>query len=280
MSAEADQGCLSHWEQQVADWVVAACELEVLSPKPGNVSPNLSFSNMSVQDFVLSAQAIAPVLACAAVQPLGVTVLEAVEATRRVVECNTNLGIILLLAPLAAVPKGVSLAMGISDVLHRTTVFDSRLVYQAIQLAEPSGLGKVEDQDIREEPQLTLLKCMELAADRDRIAAQYANGFQDVLQTGLPWFVDNLKSCQSPKHAVTRLALQLLAEFGDSLIARKCGPETSDLARIKARSVLASDMREYDAFDLWLRADGNQRNPGTTADLVAAVLFAAHRERL
>ena len=35
--------------------------------------------------------------------------------------------------------------------------------------------------------------------------------------------------------------------------------------------------KELNEFDRWLRADGNRRNPGTTADLVAASLFAAFR---
>jgi len=33
-------------------------------------------------------------------------------------------------------------------------------------------------------------------------------------------------------------------------------------------------------FDFWLRSDGHRRNPGTTADLIAAALFVLLRDGL
>ena len=48
-----------------------------------------------------------------------------------------------------------------------------------------------------------------------------------------------------------------------------------------ARQVRGFDywkVREFREFDAWLRADGHRRNPGTTADLIAASLFAAFRD--
>ena len=104
--------------------------------------------------------------------------LGAIEATRRVVSTNTNLGIVLLLAPLAAVADCVDLAEGVEAVLAATTVDDARHVYHAIRLAQPGGLGEVSDQDIAREPTISLRDVMGLAADRDLIARQYANGFQ------------------------------------------------------------------------------------------------------
>jgi len=94
-----------------------ACLLEVSAPKPGNVSPGRHFHDTRYEDFLASAAAIGPALALAGDHPLGATVLAAVEATRRWTRANTNLGIILLLAPLARAaltrlaPSGASAAL-------------------------------------------------------------------------------------------------------------------------------------------------------------------------
>jgi len=276
---------VTHWHQQVAKWVRTACIMEVMSPKPGNVGPNSEFLDSSVSDFLKSAEAIAPELALAETRCLGESILTAVEATRTVVTHNTNLGIILLIAPLAAVPPQLSLFDGIADVLNATTIDDSQLVYQAIRIAQPGGLGEVSDQDLQNEPTLSLLECMRLAADRDMIAAQYANGFRQVLNEGLEWLREAEGFIDSQPAQIAWLATRLLAEYGDSLISRKCGPEMSNDVRQKARTVLDSGWpnrpetsRMFDDFDAFLRADGNQRNPGTTADMVAAILFAALRD--
>lgn len=280
LSAEDQQ-----WRRLVADWVQLACQREVQSPKPGNVSPGLNFTDATVADFLASADAIAPVMARASGQALGATVLECVERTRKVVQHNTNLGIILLIAPLAAVPNGKTLKSGIRDVLNRTTVADSVAVYEAIRRAHPAGLGEVEDQDVQQQPTQNLVECMRLASDRDLIAAQYVNDFPQVLDDGLKWFAEARQSIESPEGQITWLAVRFLAEFGDSLVARKCGQSMSDEVRDKASQLLTNGwpqepgsenkLAEFDAF---LRADGNRRNPGTTADFIAAILFAALRE--
>ena len=274
-----------HWSQQISQWVQLACQREVQSPKPGNVSPGNDFADATVADFLASADAIAPVMAMASERPLGRTILECVEATRQVVGHNTNLGIILLIAPLAAVPSSKSLAEGIDDVLQNTTVDDSVAVYEAIRRAQPAGLGEVKDQDLQQAPSENLVECMRLAADRDLIAAQYANGFEQVLGNGLEWLAEAQRTIESSAEQITWLAVRFLAEFGDSLIARKCGLPMSELVQQKARELLHSGwpyqsassagLKELDSF---LRADGNRRNPGTTADFIAAVIFAGLRE--
>jgi len=271
----------------ICDQIVVACAMEVMSPKPGNVGPGSEFANASVDDFLRSAHAIAPILATGGKQALGAKILDAVQATRKVVDHNTNLGIVLLLAPLAAVPHDQLLRDGIGAVLNSTTIADSRRVYQAIRAAQPSGLGEASEQDLNEEPTLNLLECMKLAADRDMIAAQYANGFHDVLTTGQDYLRECSQLANSQPQQISMLAVRLLAEFGDSLIARKCGLEMSNVVRGKARALLDNGWpmqhdtgQQYAAFDGFLRSDGNRRNPGTTADLVAAILFSALREGL
>lgn len=273
------------WSQRIPEWVRLACQREVQSPKPGNVSPGNDFADATVADFLASADAIAPVMAMASERPLGRTILECVEATRQAVGHNTNLGIILLIAPLAAVLSSKSLADGIADVLKTTTVDDSIAVYEAIRRAQPAGLGEVTEQDLQQVPTQNLVDCMRLAADRDLIAAQYANGFQQVLGNGLEWLDEAQRTIPSLAEQMTWLAVRFLAEFGDSLIARKCGVPMSELVQQKAQELLHSGWPHQMGssagladFDRFLRADGNRRNPGTTADFIAAVLFAGLRE--
>jgi triphosphoribosyl-dephospho-CoA synthase len=276
---------MTNWQQHIAAWTEQACLLEVTSPKPGNVSPNREFSDSSVKDFCRSARAVAPEIGLATERPLGVTILRSVQATRNVVNHNTNLGIILLLAPLAAIPKGRSLTDGIHEILQTTTVQDSLNVYEAIRIAQPAALGKADNQDLNQTPTETLVECMRLAADRDLIARQYVTGFHDVLIRGVSWLRESMEVTPSQTQQIVWLSLRLMAEFGDSLIARKCGAEMSGRVQNKAAGILANGWphtpeshRELHEFDEFLREDGHRRNPGTTADLVAGILFAALRE--
>lgn len=262
-----------------------ACALEATARKPGNVHPRAAFADMAYPDFVLSALAIAPALDRAPGRPLGETILDAVAATRSVVDRNTNLGMILLLAPLAAIPGERPWQAEVADLLARTTVDDSKAAYRAIRLASPGGLGEAAEQDLDDEPTLPLRDVMALAADRDLIARQYANGFADIDGIGHATLDRNLKAGRPLEAAIILAHLALLAELGDSLIARKCGQAASDEARSRAQAVLDRCWPEAEAgrsalesFDAWLRADGHRRNPGSTADLTAAALFVALRD--
>ena len=259
-----------------------ACIWEATARKPGNVHRFRDFPDASYVDFLLSAAAIAPVMEKASRQPVGQTVLEAVQATRQVVATNTNLGIILLLAPLAAVPPGEALRDGLERVLAGLDVADSRAVYEAIRLARPAGLGSVADQDVAAEPTLPLRQVMALAADRDMIARQYADGFREVLDEGVPALQEGLRH-GSLEGATILCHLRWMTNHPDSLIARKRGLKEAEEASRRARAVLAAGWPERGDtlladLDAWLRAEGNARNPGTSADLVAASLFVALRE--
>src|SRR5262245_59868106 len=159
----------------IAECVQLACVLEATARKPGNVTRYQDFADMTYLDFVISAAAIAPVLEQTARLGVGRTVLEGVKATRRMVRPNTNLGILLLLAPLAAAND-----RPIDQVLTALTIDDSRAVFEAIRLVNPGGLGEAAEQDVRGEPTVPLRQAMALAADRDLVARQYANDFREV----------------------------------------------------------------------------------------------------
>jgi triphosphoribosyl-dephospho-CoA synthase len=259
---------------------------EVTARKAGNVHRSIDFDDVTYTDFILSAQAAAPEIGLAASRRLGETVLAAIRATRAVVRTNTNLGIVLLLAPLAKVPDGLDLQAGVENVLAGTTVEDAANVYEAIRLAAPGGLGKANEQDVQSAPTLSLRAVMALAADRDLVARQYANGFADVFDLGVPALLDGLSRFGRVEPAVQHCQLAWLAAHPDSLIARKRGWQVASEASQGAQDVrlrggvgTADGQAAYDDFDRWLRADGHARNPGTTADLVTACLFAALRER-
>jgi triphosphoribosyl-dephospho-CoA synthase len=261
-----------------------ACTWEVLARKAGNVCPGREFPDLTVNDFLLSAAAIAPVLEQAPRQPLGITILRCIEETRKVVNTNTNLGIVLLLAPLASVPLDQPLEPGLKRVLEHTTVEDSRNVYTAIRLAKPGGLGEVKEQDVRAEPTLPLRDVMTLAKERDQIAAQYATVFTTVfdLQDRL---VRVAKRHGNIERAIIDAQLEFLTRYVDSLVSRKLGFVRAARIGVWARVIIDAGgpvtwhgRPRYRAFDAWLRSDNHARNPGTTADLIAAALFVALRE--
>ncbi|MGE0607608.1 MAG: triphosphoribosyl-dephospho-CoA synthase [Pirellulales bacterium] len=269
----------------VGQCATLACVLEVTAPKPGNVHRGADFFDASYIDFIAGAVAIGPhVQAAAEGTKVGAAVLAAVEATRRVTSTNTNLGTVLLLVPLAkAASASRDLAAtpeALAQVLESLQADDARLVYEAIRLARPGGLGQVESGDMHQAPPGSLLDAMRLAADRDLVARQYVTNFETVLTAALPWLVQARQAGHSLADAIVQVQLRLMAAWPDSLIARKCGADMAQQASDRAADVLElgqpGDQLYLDGLadlDFWLRSDGHRRNPGTTADLIAAGLF-------
>lgn len=267
--------------------VTLACQWEATAPKPGNVHRGTDFDDLRFSDFLTSAAVIGPILGSPIDRSLGEIVLSAVTETQRFVQSNTNLGIILLLAPLVKVPREVPLQAGVSRVLSKLTSSDARDVYAAIRLANPGGLGNAAEMDVAQPAPGDLLAAMRLAADRDAIALQYSSNFQRLLEEIAPQLVAHRAAGLSLTSAIIRAHLQQIANYGDSLIARKSGPEVNAQAQFAAQqclAALASGEEIYYAalsdFDFWLRSDGKRRNPGTTADLIAAALFVLFRDDL
>jgi triphosphoribosyl-dephospho-CoA synthase len=297
-------------DADVASAAQLACLLEVSAPKPGNVSPDRHFGDMRYEDFLASAAAIGGPLAGAGTRGVGATVRLAVEATARWTRSNTNLGIVLLLAPLAhaAQEKGdgshfrtqfpageppsdatkkmrpVPFSEGLREAVRRslgaTTVHDAREAYAAIRLASPGGLGQADAQDVADEPTLTLLDVMRLAADRDGIAREYATGFETTFGTGVPALERARADGLSWDNAIVETFLTLLAAAPDTHVARRGGQAlAADVSR-RARTALAAGgvrsttgLRAIDEMDRGLRDEQNTANPGTTADLTAAAIF-------
>lgn len=269
--------------EEIAAAAQLACLLEASAPKPGNVSPGISFHDTRYEDFLASAAAIAPAFLDAGARPLGVTILRAIEATRRWTTANTNLGIVLLLAPLARAAHSASpapLRDRVRAVLASTTVADAESVYAAIRLAHPGGLGDVPAQGVASAPSVSLTAAMELAADRDDIAREYATAFDRTFSVGVPALEVARAAGLDWPTAIVECYLALLAHSPDTLIARKIGPEAAGEVRARAASVRAAGGMRTDAgrravaaFDLELRDARNSRNPGTSADITAAAVF-------
>lgn len=263
-----------------------ACALDVQARKPGNVSIASAGHGMQATLFIASAEAAAGPL-CAPGRSVGERIEGAMRATLAVAHCNTNLGILLLCAPLAQACETWSRDQGLpalrqqlEGVLQALSVADARAAYRAIAAAQPGGLGDAAQQDVRAEPTIGLREAMALAADRDRIAWQYAHGHADLFDLGLPVFEAALSF--GPSVAMQHTFLACLTAWPDSHIVRKHGLASAHSvmaearpwhARARAGQALDADPA-FAAWDASLKARG--LNPGTSADLsVATALLAA-----
>ena len=259
-----------------------ACLLEVSAPKPGNVSPDRHFHDTRYEDFLASAVAIGPALADAGLYPVGSTVRRAVIATRQWTKSNTNLGIVLLVAPLAraALQSGGTLRQRLARVLASTTVQDAAEVYAAIRHAHPGGLGEAAAEDVSESPSVTLRDAMGLAADRDAIAREYITDFALTFDVGVPALRRAREEGLPWIDASVDAYLRLLDSTADTHIARKLGRTEAEAVSLRAREVLNAGGIRTEAgrqalaeLDSALRDPRNRRNPGTTADLTCAAIF-------
>ena len=225
--------------RSVAAAAQLACVLEVSSEKPGNVTPSHDFHDMTYEDMVRSAIALGPEL----VRECGVgeTVLAVVRATRRVATANTNLGIALLLAPLAkAALDGGPLRARLGATLRALDVADARAAYAAIRHSGASGLHERVEHDVRSEPAVGLRDAMASAAERDSVASEYATDYALTFDTGVPALVAALGDGLAVREAIVELHLRLLERAPDTLIARKRGAAAAARVSAAAREVLAA----------------------------------------
>lgn len=259
--------------------VQLACVLEASAAKPGNITPAHDFSDATYVDMLRSALALGPVFARPAAlrRSVGELIADGVAATQRVTSANTNLGIVLLFAPLVRAQvtrrEDEALRPAIERILAGLDVADAAAAFAAIARAEPGGLGEVSEHDVRTPARVSLREAMAAAAHRDSIASEYATGYAIVFDTGLPLLLETLREGTSTLQAIVSLHVGLLASHPDSLIARKAGA-----AAARAVSEAAREVRDgtgsLEDFDRSLRREGGRLNPGATADLVAATLLA------
>jgi triphosphoribosyl-dephospho-CoA synthase len=269
-------------EKEIGELFLAACRAELHALKPGNVHVHAAGHGMEVAQFEASAQAAAPWIAAPGVK-VGTRILRAVEASFAAAGCNTNLGILLLCAPLAAAAE-MKLEKGLHQrlaaVLSGLDAGDAASVYAAIRKAAPGGLGETPEQDVAMPPTIGLLDAMQIAASRDRIAYNYVTGFADIFDFGLPEFARARALTADLDLAVSTLHMAYLAQFADSHIARKHGEAVADAVRQEAIALtplwkpVAQRSTERELLDFDADLKRRHLNPGTTADLVVATVFA------
>ena len=175
-------------------------------------------------------------------------------------------------------------------VLQQLDKSDSQWVYKAIVLASPGGLGSSDKMDVRNSKAPDdLLEAMRLASPLDWIARSYANNFEELFQEIAPAILQEVQNCGDTSEGVRRFQVRWLAKHGDSLVLRKQGEHENQQLMLRAAKVasaldalsdqerqqlvVAQFEKQWLQLDRWLRAKGNRRNPGTTADLIAAALF-------
>lgn len=265
-----------------------ACLAELEALKPGNVHIFADGHGMQVQDFIKSAEVSAPVL-CNDEQfgsrTLGQRILAALEVTYAAVSCNTNLGIILLAAPVVQAalqyPK-LPLQTALQQVLQETTVDDAAHVYAGIRLVNPAGMGQRSEHDVSQAPQITLLAAMQLAAGQDMVARQYVEGYAQIWTQALPLYVHGIARWQRPAWALTAVYLYWLSSVPDSHIARKYGEAAAlnvqQAARQHVEAFMALDnpknyLPALLQWDQSLKQQGI--NPGTSADLTVITAMLA-----
>lgn len=270
-------------EDQVAGAYIEACLAELDAPKPGNVHRFAPGHGMSLVDFVRSAEASAAPIAARGAR-VGVRVRRAVEATLSAVGQNTNLGIILLCAPLAAAMESADVALrpALARVLDNLDRADAADVFSAIAAANPGGLGRATRHDVNAPATATLREAMAEAADRDRIARQYVTTYEDIFLLGLPALETSRQLQSDPRWSTLAVYLAFLGAMPDTHVLRNFDAATAEAIRREAadwRDAFAAArdpegmMERLLSWDAALKTRGI--NPGTSADLTVATLFAS-----
>jgi triphosphoribosyl-dephospho-CoA synthase len=284
------------WDETLRARIAAAyrqaCLSELDALKPGNVHRFSDGHKMMLEDFVTSADVSAEPLTRAGLG-LGERIYQAVEATREAVGCNTNLGILILCAPLvqalleAPADETLPLRERLRRVIRQADARETEWLFRAIALASPGGLGQSDRHDVSEPASVPLIEAMRHAAERDRIARQYATGYADLFDYALPRLHAFEQCWPRGSWAVTGLYLDLLARFPDTHIRRKYGLYKAVVTSLHAASLAQGLARagkpEHYQLRL-LQADAEFKregiNPGTSADMTVATIFLAYLESM
>ncbi len=260
-----------------------ACDIELHAFKPGNVSIYSEGHGMTVKDFQLSAITSAESITNLNYS-LGEKIYYAVKNTREAVGCNTNLGIILLCAPmieaLSTMDKNANFRNSLAHVLQTSTINDAHWVFKAIALAAPGGLGDSEQADVHSEPKITLINAMKIAENKDRIARQYTTNFKDIFDFAILRYNESFKKWGDLNWSAVASYSALLSKYPDSHIERKYGnqyTQTVQKQMLSVHEVLLNTDKPQQYENMLSEIDNKFKqagiNPGTTADLTVATIF-------
>lgn len=264
----------------------SACMDELQALKPGNVHIFADGHGMTIHDFIKSADVTADIITNPNLS-LGERVFYAVEATQQAVAQNTNLGVLLLCAPLIeavySLKPSQTFEQSLHEALNQTTVSDAHWVAKAIVLANPAGLGKAKQGDVHDAAGFNLLELMQLAQFKDRIAWNYANAYSDIMWFGVQRYRDAMLKWDNAAWATTALYLGLLSGQPDTHVLRKFGALTAQKVMQEASDLELTYWQTANPklvqktllnWDVSLKQRGI--NPGTSADFVVATLLAEY----
>ena len=293
--------------------------LEVCTyPKPGTVHRFYDFKDTKFEHFIASGVAIGPIIREASIKGLlvdcGKLGLSEVGVGRYIRKCivesgrwhhggNTNLGIVTLLVPLAVGAalsrskhekiKARLLRQKVRETMESTTVDDSINFYDAVRSADFSCLGRISPKSapdvtskfaIRELSQknITLYKVMKVCSPWDNICKEWITGMRITFKLGYPVIKTVYRETRDLNTAIAQCFLTILANYPDSLIARKNGMEIAKKISQKAQKILVNGgnltdegRNEAERFDEQLHTPDNRLNPGTTADLTASSIMVS-----
>jgi len=298
--------------KHISNCLELAMLLEVTAAKPGNVNLTVGFEGTRVEHFLASAVAAESSFEEAAhhgiaVQDKKLSVSD-VGMGQIIKECaadinvwqkggNTLLGSVMLLVPIA-VAAGMTpteenfgfdfsrLRENLKLAVESTTAEDAVHLYEAIDVAKPSGLGGAPDLDVTDpasktrilKENVSLYEVCKIAAGYDDICSEWVNNYPITFDLAYPYLTAQLKHGDL-NTAVVHTFLKVLSEHPDTFIARKVGAEKARKISLDAKKVLELGGLETPAgrksnieLDRRLRESRNLLNPGTTADITAAAL--------
>jgi triphosphoribosyl-dephospho-CoA synthase len=302
--------------QHISRCLQLAIILEVSADKPGNVNLVVDFEGTRCEHFLASSIAAGPSFQEAAYRGTEIAQKKRALASAGLGELikygiadiaewqrggNTLLGTIMLFAPLA-VAAGMTptkdekfaldfsaLRKNVDAVIRASTAEDSVAVYEAIDIAKPSGLNGAPDLSVKDpdskarliRENVSLFEVFKIASGYDDICSEWINNFPITFDLAYPYLMEQLK-CKDHNTAIVDTFLKVLAEHPDTFISRKVGKEKAKEVSVGAKQILelggvetAKGKEALIAFDKKLRKAGNDYNPGTTADITAAALALA-----
>ena len=259
-----------------------SCKKDIELIKPGNVNLLSSHKDTKAQDYLDSAILSSKELFNQNYS-LGKRILESVNVTRSQVNVNTNLGIILLCAPVIQSYidfNNLDLRDGIKKTLSTTSIKDTHDLCAAINISSPGGLGDSDMYDTASYPNASIKQIMDYSQEYDRISYQYSHNFSDIFDFIIPKLEFLNQRYESLDISLSLLFIEILAKIPDSHISRKFGDKIAKKTSNNAHDLLKILDREHDP-DYLAKALNNLDyeykkkgiNPGTTADLLVASLM-------
>ena len=259
-----------------------ACRKDIELIKPGNVNIKSPHSDTNAEDYLESSLLSSKEL----FKPdysLGERILNSIKITRSKIKTNTNLGIILLCAPIIHACiyfNNLTMREGIKKTLSSSTVKDTQDLCMAINISAPGGLGTREIYDTASKPTVNILEIMNHSASYDRISYQYSHDYSDIFDFIIPRLVFLNKKHNSLDISLSLMFMEILAKIPDSHISRKFDDKIAKKTSNNASDLLKILDREYSPDYLADRLNNLDYeykkkgiNPGTTADLLVASLM-------